>query len=277
MKKQKLLDQVRDLIKTRRLSHQTEKSYIYYIRDFILFHKKRHPTNMGIKEIRNYLTHLAVRKRVAASTQNVALNALLFLYKQVLDINLPKIDGVVRAGASRKLPTVFSKREARAVIAELSGTAYLVSSILYGSGLRLSEALRLRIKDVDFENQIVLVHDGKGAKDRRAILPATIKPALARQIETVKAIHIDDIRRGFGTVHLPGALARKYPNANKSMAWQYLFPSTMITASRSDGVRRRHHTSPSTIQRAVKGRSRNSISTSTRAAIRFGIVLQLIF
>jgi len=252
MTKPKLLDQVRNLIRTRHQSYSTEKSYIYYIRDFILYHGKRHPAEMGVEEIRDYLTHLAVDRSVAASTQNVAFNALLFLYKQVLGIDLPKIDDVVRAKRPKRLPVVFSKEEARAVIGNLEGTSRIVAALLYGSGLRLAECLRLRVKDIDFQLNQIAVRDGKGAKDRFTILPDSVANDLKLHINRVRTLHEQDLARGFGRAPLPFALARKYKNADTEFGWQYVFPSSAITPSRDDRLPRRHHASPSTIQKAVK-------------------------
>jgi len=252
MQKPKLLDQVRDAIRVRHLSRQTEKSYIYYIRDYILFHGKKHPSEMGAHEISLYLTHLAVKKRVAASTQNVAFNAILFLYRNVLEVNIEEIRNVVRAKRPKRLPTVFSQSEARAVIDNLEGVPRLVAGLLYGSGLRIREALTLRVKDIDFVRKSVIVRSGKGEKDRTTILPESLVPDLKSQISMVSSIHDADLARGFGTAPMPNALERKYPNAGKSLAWQYVFPSSRISRSYEDAVRRRHHASPSTVQRAVK-------------------------
>ncbi len=248
----KLLDQVRNLIRLKHMSYKTERAYVAYIREYILFHRKTHPREMGVEQIREYLTYLAVQKRVAASTQNVAFNAILFLYKQVLGIELPLIDGVLRAKRPARLPAVFTREEAKAIINDLDGPVRIIVSLLYGSGLRLTEALRLRVKDVELENGQLIVRDGKGAKDRTTILPAGIIEELRRHLESVKRLHEEDVSRGFGSVLLPYALARKYPNADKLFAWAYAFPSTKLSPSREDGVVRRHHTAESTIQQAVK-------------------------
>lgn len=252
MQKPKLLDQVRNLMRLRHLSHKTERAYISYIREYILFHDKKHPKEMGVSEIREYLTHLAVEKNVAASTQNVAFNAILFLYKQVLEINLPLIDGVLRAKKPQRLPSVFTPIEAKSIIAELEGTTHLIVSLLYGSGMRLTEVLRLRVKDVDFEMMKITVRDGKGEKDRITMLPISLVESLKIHLERVKLLHQQDLAKGFGEVWLPYALARKYPNADKNFAWQYVFPSIKISPTREDGKLRRHHTAESTIQDAVK-------------------------
>lgn len=225
MQKPKLLDQVRNLMRVRHLSHKTERAYISYIRQYILFHDKRHPAEMGVDEIRDYLTHLAVEKKVAASTQNVAFNALLFLYKQVLEIKLPPIEGVLRAKRPQSLPVVFTPAEAKSVIAELEGTNRLIVGLLYGGGMRVSEVLRLRVKDVDFEMTQITVRDAKGAKDRNTMLPDSLAEELKTHLKQVKLLHEQDLAKGYGMVWLPYALSRKYSNANKSFVWQYMFPS----------------------------------------------------
>lgn len=252
MQQPKLLDQVRNLMRLKHLSYKTERAYVGYIRKYILFHNKKHPKEMGVDEIRNYLTHLAVEKNVAASTQNVAFNALLFLYKQVLGIDLPIIEGVLRAKRPLRLPSVFTPSEAKALIAELGGATNLIVSLLYGCGMRLTEALRLRVKDIDFEAWQITVRDGKGAKDRTTMLPETIADNLRNHLDRVKLLHEQDLADGFGSVSLPYALKRKYPNADKEFAWAYVFPSAKLSPTREDGVVRRHHTAESTIQEAVK-------------------------
>ncbi len=252
MEKPKLLDQVRNLMRVRHLSHKTERAYVGYIREYILFHGKKHPKDMGVDEIREYLTHLAVEKNVAASTQNVAFNALIFLYKQVLQIELPLVQGVLRAKKPKHLPVVFSPDEARKIIAELKGTTRLMVGLLYGGGMRLTEVLRLRVKDVDFESGQIIVRDGKGEKDRATILPVSLAEELKAHLSRVKLLHEDDLTRGYGSVWLPYALERKYKNFDKNFVWQYVFPSTKLSSVREDGIIRRHHTAESTVQEAVK-------------------------
>lgn len=234
------------------MSHKTERAYVGYCRDYILFHNKRHPREMGAEEIRDYLTYLAVEKKVAASTQNVAFNALLFLYKQVLGIELPPIEGVFRAKKPSRFPTVFSPAEARAIIEHLEKTPRLVVSLLYGAGLRLTEAIGLRVKDVDFDSGLITVRDGKGFKDRTTILPESSVDDLRAQIERVRVLHQEDLKRGFGRAPLLFALARKYANADTELAWQHLFPSAKLSPSRDDAIIRRHRVAESTIQAAVK-------------------------
>jgi integron integrase len=216
----KLIDRVREAIRLRHGSRSTEKSYVGWIRRYILFHGKRHPPEMGAPEVTSFLSSLAIQGKVAASTQNQALNALLFLYRHVLQQDLPWLANVVRAKRSRRLPTVLTRDEVRAVISELHGTSRLMAILLYGSGLRLLECARLRVKDIDFATNQVIVRSGKGAKDRVTVLPAVAKAALARHLERVKRQHDADLARGAGWVELPWALARKYPNAGREWAWQ---------------------------------------------------------
>lgn len=221
----KLLDQMRDQIRTLHYSIRTEDAYLLWVKQFILFHEKRHPLEMGEREVGEFLTHLAVTRKVAASTQNQALSALLFLYKAVLDRPLEGLGDTTRARKPERLPVVFTRDEVRGVLARLAGEKALMGGLLYGSGLRLLECLRLRIKDVDFGQNHIVVRDGKGQKDRVTLLPASLVDALRRQVARVDEIHRQDLREGFGQVHLPFALAKKYPNADREPAWQYLFPA----------------------------------------------------
>lgn len=250
--KPKLLDQVRAVARARHLSHKTENTYHNFIKRYILFHNKQHPTEMGAKEITEFLTHLAVNEKVSASTQNQAFFALLFLYRDVLQINLPQIEGVIRAKRPEHLPVVFTPTEAKAILANLGGVPFLVVSLLYGSGLRLTEALRLRVKDIDFELNNITVRDGKGAKDRTTLLPESLHQPLQNHLTKTKFIYEEDLRRGFGEVWMPFALSKKYPNAGKEWKWQYVFPSAKLSPTREDGIFRRHHTAESTIQKAVR-------------------------
>ena len=252
MPERKLLDQVRDVARLRHLSLRTEETYRNWIKRYILFHDKRHPRTLDAEAIRAFLTHLAVEDQVAASTQNQAFNALLFLYKQVLKIDLPKIEGVERARQSTRLPVVFSRPEAAAVIAHLRGTDQLIVSLLYGSGLRLMEAVRLRTKDIDFAQNEIVVVDGKGGKDRRTMLPQTLKAALQLQLDAAKKLHQEELKKGFGEVHLPYALERKYKFAAREFTWQYLFPANKRSIDPRSGKERRHHVSELNLQRAVK-------------------------
>ncbi len=250
--KVKLLDQVRAVARARHLSRRTEDAYANSIRRFIIFHQKRHPRDMGADEITAFLTHLAVEGKVAASTQNLALFALLFLYRDVLHIELPKVEGIVRAKRPERLPVVFTSSEAKTILSRLTGTPFLVASLLYGAGLRLMEALRLRVKDLDFGYQQIVVRDGKGAKDRVTMLPTSLRQSLKNHLVKIKTLHEEDLRLGFGEVWLPSALAKKYPNAGRDWKWQYVFPSIKFSTARDDDVLRRHHASETTIQKAVK-------------------------
>jgi integron integrase len=252
MGKPKLFDCVHSVARMRHLSLGTERAYSDWIRRFIIFHKKRHPAEMGVDEVRQFLSHLAVEGRVAASTQNVALCALLFLYRNVLRVELPYVEGIERAKRPARLPVVFTRREVRELLARLSGTYGLVAGMLYGSGLRLMEALRLRVKDLDFNYGEVLVRDGKGEKDRRTILPRPLAEPLQRHLERVRLLHEQDLRDGRGKVYLPYALDRKYPTAAKEWAWQYVFPSAKISTDPRSGITRRHHRSADSVQREVK-------------------------
>ncbi|MFZ2956325.1 MAG: integron integrase [Candidatus Ozemobacteraceae bacterium] len=250
--KPKLLDQVRDVLRAKHYSFRTEEAYVGWITRFIIFHKKKHPGKMGTMEIEKFLTHLAVHGKVAASTQNQALAAILFLYKDVLKTELPRIDGIVRAKAPKRLPVVFSKAEAKAVIKNLSGTYLLMANLLYGSGLRLMECLRLRIKDVDFSQNQIIVRDGKGQKDRITVFPSSLRIMLKEHLCRVEELHKTDIKYGFGNVYLPFALDRKYPGAPTEFAWQYVFPAANRSIDPRSGIERRHHASPESLQKAVK-------------------------
>jgi integron integrase len=251
MPERKLLDRVSDVARLRHLSLRTETTYRTWIKRFILFHGKRHPRDLDAEAVRGFLTHLAVEERVAASTQNQAFNALLFLYKQVLKVEPPNIDGVERARHSKNLPVVFTKEEANAVIAHLKGEHRLIASLLYGSGLRIMEAVRLRVKDIDFSRHEITVRDGKGEQDRLTMLPQALSPALAVQIEAVHRLHEEDLKTGGGEVYLPYALDRKYKTAGTDFLWQYVFPASRISVDPRSGKKRWHHLSEQNVQRAV--------------------------
>ena len=252
MADRKLLDRVRDEARLRHLSLRTEDAYCNWIRRFILFHHKRHPNEMAAPEITQFLTHLAVEGRVAASTQNQALNALVFLYKQVLKTEAGRFDQLVRAPQRRKLPVVLTREETEAVMAQLTPEHRLLASLLYGSGLRLMEAVRLRVKDVDLARSEIVVRDGKGEQDRITMLPQSIRPALEVQIDRVKSLHAEDLKQKRGEVYLPYALDRKYPNAAREFSWQYLFPAQRISTDPRSGKERRHHLNEMHLQRAIK-------------------------
>jgi integron integrase len=254
--KPRLLDRVREAVRARHYSRRTEETYVAWIRRYILFHGKRHPVEMGAAEITQFLTALAVEGKVAAATQNQALSALLFLYREVLALEAPWLDGLVRAKRPQRLPVVLSRDEVRAVLQRLEGTPRLMAYLLYGAGLRLLECCRLRVQDVDFGANQVIVRGGKGDKDRVTMLPAAVKADLARHLEVVRSQHQLDLQRGAGWVELPDALARKYPNAGREWAWQWVFPATRMYVDRVTGQRRRHHLHESVLQRAVKDAAR---------------------
>jgi integron integrase len=233
--KPKLLDRVRSLLRVKRYSIRTEEAYVGWIRRFIFFHKKRHPMDMGETEISEFLTHLAAERNVAAATQNQALSALLFLYEQVLERKLKFLAGVERASRPPKIPVVFTKKEVRAVLAQLNGDYRMMAELLYGSGLRLMECVRLRVKDVDFGYNHIVVRDGKGQKDRVTVLPDQVRSRLRSHLGHVRQIHQRDLERGGGNVYLPFALHRKYPNAQRSWMWQYVFPAPKMSVDPREG------------------------------------------
>jgi integron integrase len=249
---QKLLDQVTTVARLKHLSIRTEKQYSYYIKQFILFHHKRHPVELGENEIREYLSHLATDRNVAASTQNVALAALLFLYRDVLKKQLQRIDDIERARLPSRLPVVLTRAEVNAVLKKLSGVNLLAASLMYGAGIRLMECLRLRVKDLDFQYNQITVRTGKGDKDRVSMLPNSLKEPLRKHLLSLKLLQQQDLQRGFGSVYMPHALARKYPSASRQFGWQYVFPARELTRDPRSKELRRHHLSESKIQRAVK-------------------------
>jgi len=225
----RLLDRVRDAIRVRHYSLRTEQTYIQWIRRFILFHQKRHPDEMGKEEIEAFLTYLAVNRKVAASTQNQALSAILFLYQKVLDHKLDWLDNVIRAKRPKRLPVVMSRLEARQVIDRIHGVNGLIARLLYGTGMRQMECLRLRVKDIDFHYHQIIIRSGKGDKDRITILPESLVEPLVTQLQHTKKLHSSDLEKGYGETSLPYALDRKYPNASKEWRWQYVFPSSRIS------------------------------------------------
>ena len=248
----RLVDQVREVARLKHLSIRTEHSYLYYIRKFILFHGKRHPKEMGVSEIRAFLSHMAIDGNVAASTQNVARCALVFLYRQVLHIDLPEIDQVEIAKRPTRIPLVFSRQEIKALLGQLGGLHHLMASLLYGSGLRLMECLRLRVKDVDFDYQQLMIRDGKGRKDRVTMLPPSLIEPLKIQLKKVKLLHQQDLDQGYGNVYLPDALEHKYPHANRELGWQYFFPAAKLSVDPRSGQVRRHHLGADMFQRSIK-------------------------
>jgi integron integrase len=248
----KLLDQVRNQMQLKHLSRRSQDAYVHWIKRYILYNEKRHPVELGEKEIEDFLTYLAVEEDVAASTQNLAFNAILFLYKEILHKELGNVADVVRARRPRRMPEAFTRKEAKQVIACLTGVYWLIGNLLYGSGLRLLECLRLRVKDVDFTQNRIVVRGGKGDKDRATILPASVKKRLQLHFKKVNAIHQEDLAEGFGQTVLPHALAAKYPNAGKQWNWQYVFPSSRRSVDPVSKVMSRHHMDETSVQRIVK-------------------------
>lgn len=246
----RLLDQVAEALRRQHYSYRTELAYLDWIKRFILFHQKRHPRDMGSAEVEAFLTHLAVHGQVAASTQNQALAALLYLYRQVLRQPLEDVSPL-RAHKPRRLPAVLTKAEVLAVLEQLTGTHQLMARLLYGSGLRLMECVRLRIKDIDFARQQILVRDGKGAQDRVTLLPARLVPDLHKHLQQVKYLHDRDLQQGYGAVYLPTALDRKYRSAQQAWGWQFVFPSERLSHDPRSEQIRRHHVDPSGLQKAV--------------------------
>lgn len=252
MKKPKLLTQLRDAIRTRHYSPRTEEAYVMWVRRFILFHNVRHPSSMGADEVNAFLSSLAVNDHVAASTQNQALNALLFLYRHVLNEPLPWLAEITRAKRPMRLPVVLTADEVRMVIGRLDGVPQLIAQILYGSGLRLLECLQLRVKDVDFSRSQLHIRDPKGNRERVTMLPQTIGVPLRRHLESVRALHLDDLADGAGSVVMPNALDRKLPSAPKEWPWQWVFPAASRYFDPAEKLERRHHIHESTVQRAVR-------------------------
>jgi integron integrase len=250
--KPRLLDQVREHIRVKHYSIRTEQAYLDWVKRFILFHGTRHPSEMGAAEVEAFLTHLAVSRNVSASTQNQALSAILFLYREVLGVELAWLDGVQRAKKPARLPVVLTTTEVHALLAQLEGTHWLMANLLYGAGLRLMECVRLRVKDVDFGMQQLLVRDGKGSKDRVTMLPAALVEPLKAHLERVRALHEHDLSAGSGDVYLPYALERKYPRAGREWGWQYVFPAKRRSTDPRSGKERRHHANEQALQRAVK-------------------------
>ena len=250
--KPRLLDVVRERIRMRHYSPRTERAYVGWIRRFIHFHGKRHPREMGEPEVAAFLSALAIRGNVSPSTQNQALSALVFLYSEVLRVDLDWLSGLIRARRPTRLPVVLSREEVRALLSHLRGTVWLMASLMYGAGLRLLECVELRVKDVDIPGGEIRVRDGKGRKDRVTMLPGRLVEPIRLHLEPVKRLHDADLAAGRGRVALPDALARKYPNAGTEWAWQWVFPATRVYTDRATGQHRRHHLHESVVQRAVK-------------------------
>ena len=254
----RLIDRVRERIRVLHYSMATEKTYLHWIVAFIRFHRMRHPQTMGAAEVEAYLSHLATARDVAAGTQNQAMHAILFLYKQVLGIDLPWLDGITRAKPSKRLPTVLTQGEARALLAEVDGLPGLVIRLLYGTGMRLMEGLRLRVKDIDFAGRAIIVRGGKGDKDRVVPLPESLVDPLKARLAERRKMHDVDLAKGMADVHLPHALERKSPNAGREFGWQYVFAAADYSADPRTGVIRRHHLGEKTIQRHVKEAARRA-------------------
>lgn len=276
--KPKLLDQLRQQIRVKNYSIRTETVYAEWVKRYIRFHHYRHPSEMGAVEIEAFLTHLAVMRDVSASTQNQALAALLFLYKEVLKLELPRLQDVVRAKKPRHLPVVLTREEVEVLLAQMQGVQWLVANVLYGSGLRLLEALRLRVKDVDFTRCEIVVRDGKGQKDRVTMLPKRVSEPLQAYLEKVQRLHREDLAEGFGEANLPFALARKYPGAAREWGWQFVFPSVNRSRDpRGLGIFR-HHLHEKTIQRAVREAARRAglIKHATPHSLRHSFATHLL-
>lgn len=248
----KLLEQFRDRLRLLHYSIRTEQQYVQWVRRFILFHDKRHPGEMGAPEVEAFLTDLAVEGNVAAATQNQALSALLFLYREVLGQNLPWLDQVVRAKRPARLPVVLSRHEVARVLSRMDGVHALMARLLYGTGMRLMECTRLRVKDVDFERGEILVRDGKGAKDRVTMLPSSLIDPLQAQLQARRRVFDEDSQKGMASVYLPDALERKYPNAAGEWGWQYIFVAASYSRDPRSGAERRHHIDEKLLQRAMK-------------------------
>jgi len=255
---QRLLGRMREALRVRHYSIRTERAYVDWVRRFIRFHDRRHPARLGAVELQAFLTHLAVERSVASPTQNQAKAALLFLYREVLGLQLPWLDEIVGAKLSRHLPVVLTPSEVRALLGQLSGTMELVAALLYGTGARLLEALRLRVKDVEFERREILIRDGKGAKDRVTVLPENLVLPLQQHLAGVKRVHLRDLAAGFGDVWLPDALDLKYPNAGRTWGWQWVFPSTVRSVDPRSGAEHRHHLNETTVQKAIAGAARRA-------------------
>jgi integron integrase len=256
-RKPKLLDQVREAIRTRHYSLRTEEAYVGWIKRFIFFHGKRHPLEMDQQEVVQFLSALAVKEHVSASTQNQALCALLFLYRKVLSQDLGWLEDIVRAKRPRRLPVVLTRPEVKMLLGAIQGVNWIMASLLYGAGLRLLECLRLRVKDLDFGTNQIVVREGKGKQDRVTMLPAIVRTPLVSHLERVRTLHQQDLERGFGGVFLPDALRRKYPTAGKEWGWQWAFPASRVSVDPRSGERRRHHVDESVLQRAIKEAARS--------------------
>jgi integron integrase len=250
-KPKKLLDQVSEALRTKHYAYRTEETYVDWIKRYILFHKKRHPKDMDVEEIREFITYLATERKVATSTQNQALSAILFLYRTVLEKEIILPPELVNPSRPKRLPTVLTHSEAMSVINQMYGTPRLMAKILYGSGLRLMECMRLRVKDIDFDNHQIIVRGGKGDDDRATILPDSVAAEIKHILQDVKVLHDKDLREGYGETILPNALGVKYKNAGKQWGWQFIFPASQRSMDRASGLIRRHHLDESVLQKAI--------------------------
>jgi integron integrase len=248
----KLMEQLRDKVRLKHYSLSTERQYAHWVKRFVLFHGKRHPKDMGAAEVEAFLTHLAVEGQVAAATQNQALSALLFLYRELLNQDLPWMQDMVRSKRPARLPVVLTQREVAEVLDRMQGPHGLLARLLYGTGMRLMEVVRLRVKDLDFERAEVCVRDGKGGKDRVTMLPRKLLLPLQEHVAWRRRLHQDDLKSGVVGVYLPDALARKYPNAAQEWGWQYVFPAAGLSVDPRSGANRRHHMDEKGLQRAMK-------------------------
>jgi len=274
----KLLDRVRGKIRLKHYSIRTEQVYSDWVKRFVLYHGKRHPLEMGAAEVERFLTDLAVRGRVSASTQNQAKSALLFLYREVLGIELPWLDNVEKAKVPVRLPVVLTVQEVQQVLEKMEGVNGLIAHLLYGTGMRVMEGVRLRVKDVDFERCEILVREGKGHKDRVTMLPRVLSEPLQRHLARVKVLHDEDLAAGFGEVYLPFALARKYPNAGRDWGWQYVFPAKKVSTDPRSGAIRRHHVGDQAMQRAVRQAVRDAglVKPATPHTLRHSFATHLL-
>lgn len=278
IKTPKLLDQVRDKLRVKHYSIRTEQTYVDWIKRYIYFHDKRHPKDLGARDIEAFLTHLAVKGKVAAATQNLAKSSILFLYREVLEMQLPWLENVTQAKAPKRLPVVLTVSEVQAVLSHLTGTHVLIASLLYGGGMRLMEAVRLRVKDVEFSRHEIIVRQGKGFKDRVTMLPEALTSRLKAHLAKVKALHDEDLAQGGGEVYLPFALDKKYPNAGREWGWQYVFPSKNLSVDPRSGKTRRHHVDEKGVQRAVKQAVRDAelVKPATPHTLRHSFATHLL-
>ena len=256
--KPKLLDQVKNTCRLRHYSIRTEQAYVQWAKQFILYHGKRHPASMAKPEVEAFLTHLAVDRKCSASTQNQAFHALLFLYREVLRMDFGQLDDVTRAQRRQRLPVVMTRAETQRVLAVMTGTHQLMAKLLYGTGMRLMECVRLRVKDVDFAQRLITLRDTKSPRDRVTMLPESLVPILQAHLQRVKILHEEDLKRGNGRVYLPSALKVKSPNADREWCWQYVFPAANLSRDPRSGEIRRHHVNENSLQKAIKAAVRQA-------------------